>query len=293
MTTPVPRIADLLASARAAGLERIDAQRLLGHLLGRTRAWLIAHDEVPLDAATAAAWAALCVRHAAGEPMAYLTGAQGFHGLTLAVSPAVLIPRPDTETLVDWALEILATRAAGAAPPRVLDLGTGSGAIALAIRAACPVAEVWATDRSAAALAVARANAAALGLPVHFLEGDWWAALPARAAGAATDPGPRFDLVVANPPYIAPGDPHLPALRHEPLAALVAGDAGLADLATLVAGAPAHLVPGGWLLLEHGFDQADAVAQRLRGNGFGAVKSRRDLGGRPRCSGGQWRPAAS
>ena len=230
-------VAQALAAARAAGLERLDAQALLGHLLGRPRGWLIAHDDAPLAPDEAERYAALVRRRAAGEPVAYLVGAKEFRGLELCVGPATLVPRPDTELLVDWALEWL--RRDGAAAPEVLDLGTGSGAIALAVKHACPRARVTAVDVSAEALAVARANAARLGLEVEWRPGDWWSALAGR----------RFDLVLSNPPYVAEDDPHLEALAHEPRLALVSGPQGLDALGRIVAGAPRHLRPGGGLLL--------------------------------------------
>lgn len=270
-------IAQALAAARAAGLDRLDAQWLLGHLLAQTSAWLTAHGDQPLPDATAKAYAALCQRRAAGEPLAYLVGHCGFHGLNLQVTPDVLVPRPDTETLVDWALALLP--ALGLPRPRVLDLGTGSGAIALAVARGHPAADVTATDLSPAALAVARANAQALGLAPHWAQGAWWRAL---AAGA------RFDLVLSNPPYIAGNDPHLPALRHEPSLALTPGGDGLDALRQIVAGAPGHLAPGGWLLLEHGWDQAGAVAALLAAAGFSAITHRQDLAGHTRCTGACW-----
>lgn len=274
---PPITLAQALQQAQQQGLARIDAQMLLLHACGRAtgdRAWLLAHDTDPLPPEAAARWAALCARRQAGEPVAYLTGRKAFYGLDLAVDARVLDPRPDTETLVDWALEVLQ----GQAQPRLIDLGTGSGAIALALQHARPDAQVWALDASADALAVAQANAARLGLPVRCLQGQW-------LAGCTAGP---FALIVSNPPYIAAHDPHLAALQHEPLSALVAGADGLDDLRTIVAQAPAHLQPGGWLLLEHGWDQADAVAALLRAAGFGAVRSRNDLGGNARCTGGQW-----
>ena len=275
--TGQPTIAQALASARALGLDRLDAQWLLGHVLQQGSAWLIAHDDAPLAADTAQAYATLCQRRAAGEPLAYLVGQAGFHGLTLQVTPDVLVPRPDTETLVDWALALLPTLSAPR--PQVLDLGTGSGAIALAVAHRHPAAQVTATDLSPAALAVAQANAGRLGLAVQWAEGAWWQALPADA---------RFHLVLSNPPYIAGADPHLPALRHEPLLALTPGGDGLDALRQIIAGAPDHLHPGGWLLLEHGWDQADAVAALLADAGFGAIGHRRDLASHARCTGGQW-----
>jgi release factor glutamine methyltransferase len=261
---------EALALARRLGIERGDAQTLLAHLTGLDRAGLITHGDAPAPGA-----ADLLHRLAAGEPLAHLTGWQPFHGLVLQVTPATLIPRPDTETLVDWALERLA---ALPGEPSIVDLGTGSGAIALAVKAACPRARVTAVDVSAAALAVARANGERLALAIDWRLGSWFGPLAAE----------RFDLVVSNPPYIAGDDPHLPALRHEPLTALTPGGDGLADLQALIDAAPQHLTPGGWLLLEHGWDQADAVAQRLGARGFVNNELRRDLGGRPRASGGRW-----
>ena len=277
----VPTVAAALESARALGVERLDAHLLLGHVLGRSRAWLLAHGEDTLSAEHDAAFAALAKRRAAGEPFAYLVGEREFHGLTLAVSSAVLVPRPDTETLVDWALDLLRGELHDTPAPAVLDLGTGSGAIALALKNGCPRARVWAAERSAEALAVARANATRLALDVRFASGDWWAAL-ADGAGA-----PVFDLVVSNPPYIVEGDPHLADLAHEPLAALVADGDGLGDIARIATGARGRLRAGGWLLLEHGWEQAPAVADILRRAGFGGVATRADIEGRARCTGGR------
>lgn len=275
-----------LAQARAAGLERLDAQRLLQHLLQQGRAWLLAHDDAALSPAQAAAWQALLARRVAGEPLAYLTGEREFHGLPLQVSPAVLVPRPDTETLVDWALALLAGPLAALDRPQVADLGTGSGAIALAVKHGCPRAEVRASDASTQALAVAHANGQRLGLEVIWLAGSWWQ--PYRDSAA-----PALQLALSNPPYIEAGDPHLPALRHEPLSALVPpGGEGLASLREIVQGAAPRLAPGGWLLLEHGHDQADAVAALLQAAGFVDVQHRQDLGGHRRCTGGR-RPSAT
>lgn len=277
LKAPVPTtLAHALATAQADGLPRIDAQMLLLHALGRAtgdRAWLLAHDTDPLPPAAADRFQALCARRLNGEPVAYLTGRKAFHGLELAVDARVLDPRDDTETLVDWALTLLPAHV----PCRVLDLGTGSGAIALALAHARPQADVWAVDASADALAVAAANARRLGLPVTLRHGDWLAPVA----------GQRFDLIVSNPPYIAEGDPHLPALAHEPRLALTSGPDGLEALRAITAAAPAHLAPGGWLLLEHGWDQAAAVHALLATHGFGRVQSRHDLAGIARCSGGQ------
>lgn len=270
-----------LRDARSRGVARLDAQLLLARVLGQSRAWLLAHGDDALADAQAAAFEALVARRAAGEPFAYLVGEREFHGLTLAVSDAVLVPRPDTETLVEWALELLQGLSAGTRQPAVLDLGTGSGAIALALKNAYPHARLWAGERSAQALAVARANAQRLALDVRFAEGDWWEALAAEADV------PPFDLVVSNPPYIAADDPHLAALAHEPLSALVAGDAGLADIRRIAEGAPGRLRAGGWLLFEHGWEQAAAVQALLQRCGFGEISTRVDIEGRPRCTGGR------
>ncbi len=268
-----------LQSARALGVERLDAHLLLAHVLGRSRAWLLAHGDDALPDDPAAAFEGLARRRAAGEPFAYLVGEREFHGLSLQVGPAVLVPRPDTETLVDWALALLDGELRGVERPALLDLGTGSGAIALALKSACPRARVWAGERSADALAVARANAARLGLDVRFAHGDWWDAMTGE-----TDV-PAFDLVVSNPPYIAADDPHLAALTHEPLSALVAADGGLADIVRIATGARDRLRAGGWLLFEHGWAQADAVQAILRGAGFGDAETRADIEGRARCTG--------
>ena len=267
---------DALTQAQALGLERIDAQLLLLHALGRAdagRAWLLAHNSDALPDGVHTRFITLCQRRAAGEPVAYLRGCKEFYGLTLHIDARVLDPRPDTETLVDWALEVLAPLPT----PRVLDLGTGSGAIALALQHQRPTAHVSAIDASADALAVAQANAKRLGLAVQFAPGNW-------LHGVA---GP-FDAIVSNPPYIAAADPHLAALRHEPLQALASGADGLDDIRTIIAQAPARLRPGGWLLLEHGWDQAQAVQALLHAGGWTQVQSRKDLGGIARCSGGQW-----
>jgi release factor glutamine methyltransferase len=268
-------VAQALAQARERGLDHFDAQLLLGGLLSQNRSWLLAHDDATLSADQAARWADWLARRADGVPVAYLLGVRGFHGLTLTVSPAVLDPRPDTETLVDWALELLAGLPAGA---RVLDLGTGSGAIALAIRQARPDTQVSAVDLSEAALAVARGNGARLGLPVRWLQGAWLAPVAGEA----------FNLIVSNPPYIAEGDPHLAALKHEPQLALTSGADGLDAIRHLIARAPAHLAPGGWLLLEHGFDQASAVSSCFAAGGASDIQHRRDLGGHIRCTGARW-----
>lgn len=269
-------IAQALRQALQAGLDRVDAHQLLGHLLQRERSWLIAHDDAQLTETQQQQWTGLVRRRLDGEPVAYLLGEREFHGLKLQVSPAVLVPRPDTEVLVDWALECLQTLATPR--PKVIDLGTGSGAIALALRHRWPTAELTALDASADALAVAQANAQRLRLPVRFLLSDWWQAVD----------GETFDLAVSNPPYIAGDDPHLPALRHEPRQALTPGGDGLDALRALVRDAAPHLCPGAWLLFEHGWDQAAAVQTLLGNAGFQAVQTRQDLAGLDRCTGGCW-----
>lgn len=276
---PARTVAEALAAARAAGLDRLDAQLLLAHHLGRDRGWLLAHDDDALMPEVLVRFDADVRQRADGVPLAYLTGVREFHGLALQVSPAVLDPRPDTETLVDWALERLSNDDED--QPRVIDLGTGSGAVALAIAHRCPRARVTATDLSDAALAVASANARRLALPVQFAAGPWWSAVP----------GQRFSLAVSNPPYIAGDDPHLPALRHEPLMALTPGGDGLDAIRAIVAGAGQALLAGAWLLIEHGWDQAEAVRALLHDAGFVEVQSRHDLAGHARCSGGR-RPFA-
>lgn len=271
-----PTIAQALTQAHTLGLPRIDAQMLLLHVLGRAgadRAWLLAHDTDAVEPAAHTQFIALCQRRAAGEPVAYLTGRKEFYGLALQVDARVLDPRPDTETLVDWALHVIAQLPS----PRIADLGTGSGAIALALQSQRPTAQVLAVDASEGALAVAQANAQRLGLPVRFQHGNWLDGITGL-----------FDAIVSNPPYIPAHDPHLAALTHEPLQALASGADGLDDLRTLIAQAPEHLAPGGWLLLEHGHDQANAVRALLQAQGFIKVQSRDDLAGIARCSGGQW-----
>lgn len=271
-------IRQALEHAQALGLDRLDAQMLLLHVLQRTphdRAWLLAHDTDTVPPSALSAFEATAQRRAAGEPLAYLTGYKEFFGLQLAVDARVLVPRPDTETLVEWALEVLP----GDRAQRVIDLGTGSGAIALALKATRPEWAVVAVDSSHDALAVATANAQRLGLDVQFAAGSW-------LQGAH---GP-FDAILSNPPYIRAADPHLDALTHEPPQALASGPDGLDDLRAIIAQAPAQLRPGAWLLLEHGYDQADAVRALLTAAGLQAVQSRHDLAGIARCSGGHMPP---
>ncbi len=272
---PAASVEQALAEASRAGLPRLDAQRLLLHVLGPAasgRAWLHAHGADPVEPAAHRRFLALCERRAADVPLAYLIGTREFHGLTLAIDARVLDPRPDTETLVDWALDVCRSLLR----PRVLDLGCGSGAVALAIKHDRRDAVVQAVDIAADALQVARANAAALSLDISFGEGDWLCGM--RGA---------FELIVSNPPYIAVGDPHLAALQAEPIGALVSGIDGLDAIRRIVADARAHLAADGWLLLEHGHEQAAAVRALLAAAGFADVQSRRDLAGIERCSGGR------
>lgn len=277
-TTPTT-LREALQQTQSLGLERLDAQMLLLLALGQNpnnRAWLLSHDQDPLFPDTATRLSELTRRRLNGEPMAYIQGEKAFFGLTLKVDARVLVPRPDTETLVEWALDALGT--GSIEQPRFLDLGTGSGAIALAVKSGHPTALVTATDASGDALAVAQANARHLGLAVTFKQGAWLRAVA----------GERFHVIASNPPYIADGDCHLPALSHEPTAALTAGPDGMNDLRDLIASTPDALETNGWLLLEHGHDQAEAVRRLLSTRGFEHVSSRSDIAGIPRCSGGQW-----
>ncbi|MBA2077706.1 protein-(glutamine-N5) methyltransferase, release factor-specific [Rhodanobacter sp. PCA2] len=273
-------MADARAMLRAAANrlgERADAEALLLHALGQSRGWLFAHADDAVDMEVQTAFEALVARREAGEPVAYLTGRRGFWTLELEVTPATLIPRPETELLVELALERL-TRDAAAG---VADLGTGSGAIALAIASECPQAQVLATDASADALAVARRNAQRLGVGnLRFAQGDWLAPLA----------GQRFALIVSNPPYIEAADPHLAQgdLRFEPASALASGADGLDDIRRIVAGAPGHLDADGWLLFEHGWNQGAAARALLREAGYVQVFTAQDLEARDRVSGGRW-----
>jgi release factor glutamine methyltransferase len=275
----VSRVRDSLAAAaqQLGGDEaRLEAEVLLLHVLQRPRAWLYAHADDELPAAVDDAFAALLKRRGVGEPVAYLTGAREFWSLPLRVSPATLIPRADTERLVELALQ----RLPADAPLRVADLGTGSGAIALAIASERPQAQVTATDASAAALAVARDNAQLNNIAnIDFIQSDWFTALAGR----------RFALIVSNPPYIAAQDPHLARgdLRFEPRTALASGADGLDDIRVIAAQAAAHLEPGGWLLLEHGHDQGAAVRALLDAAGFADTATWQDLAGLDRVSGGR------
>ena len=286
----VPGLGISVRTAQAqSGLVPIDSRVLLAHVLGVDRAWLVAHADDVLDAAQAATFFALANRRRAGEPVAYLTGRREFWGLELAMTPAVLVPRPETETLVELALAVLPSDR----PLRVLDIGTGSGAIAFALAHERPLARVLATDVSTPALDVARQNAARLAAAnVHFLHADLYAGLAAQVADAGGHrhpPGPPFDLIVSNPPYVASADPHLGQgdLRFEPLSALVSGPDGLDALRVIIAGAPAHLLPGGVLAVEHGHDQAEAVRELLALAGFAEITSARDLAGIVRAARGR------
>lgn len=343
-----PTLDDLI---RDSGLPRTEARRLLASLTGQPLTWFMAHGDDPTDPNTATRFQTLAERRRAGEPLAYLLGQQEFYGRPFAVSPAVLIPRADTETLVETALEQLlllrqqrrtvdvpGAGALGARPPgaealgadtpsadasgaaahalaslpartppcqgqssadaqaplsetssrpvhqplSLLELGTGSGIIAITLALEAPDTEVHAVERSSEALAVARQNAKALGADhIHWHAGSWWQALASPR---------RFDLIVSNPPYIAANDHHLQQgdLRFEPPQALAAGPDGLDDLRIIIGGATAHLTPDGWLLLEHGYDQEAPVQALLRDAGFADVFTRRDLAGQPRVSGGRW-----
>ena len=308
-----PSIDDLI---RHSQLPRAEARRLLASLTGQPLTWFMAHGDDPADPDTAARFQALAERRRAGEPLAYLLGQQEFYGRPFTVSPAVLIPRADTETLVETALEqlLLLRRQRRAVPLSLLELGTGSGIIAITLALEAPDTEVHAVERSPEALAMAQRNAKALGAHrIHWHAGSWWQALAnatdsheatentataaqttspitARQGHPTEPPARRFDLIVSNPPYIAANDHHLQQgdLRFEPPQALAAGPDGLDDLRIIIGGAPTHLNPGGWLLLEHGYDQEAPVQALLRDAGFADVFTRRDLAGQPRVSGGQW-----
>ncbi|MEI6457750.1 MAG: peptide chain release factor N(5)-glutamine methyltransferase [Pseudomonadota bacterium] len=272
------RAALALATSRLKGLSespRLDAEILLAHLYGWSRAQLITRDEQPLSAERASDYEQLLTRRGTGEPVAYLIGYRDFWTSRFAVGPGVLVPRPETELLVEIALEWLIDHP----QPRLLDLGTGCGAIGLSIALARPEACVDLVERSAPALAMAATNRAGLGAKnARLLAGSWFAPI-----GEA-----RYDVILANPPYIDPNDPHLaaPTLRHEPLEALVAEEAGLADLRWIAGQAPRHLLPGGRLLMEHGHDQGGAVRQMLKTAGFWSPGTYRDLAGRERATGG-------
>ena len=261
------------ATGDANAAARLEAGVLLAHVLEVQRTRISSHPEAPVTSAQAESYRSLLLRRAAGEPLAYLTGRREFWSLELAVNPAVLVPRPETELLVERALAL-----GPASRARVADLGTGSGAIAIALARERPQWHLIATDVSPAALAVARANAAALGCTqVEFRAGDWYRPLA----------GERFELLLSNPPYVAADDPALHELRHEPRLALTPGEDAFAALRALVLGAPQHLAEGGWLLLEHGATQAAELRAALVLAGFRHVRSHRDLARHERLTEGQ------
>lgn len=271
-----PDIAGALNWSRRR-IDAVDARVLLRHVLRCSAARLAAYPEARLEAPEWAEFQALVERREAGEPVAYLVGEREFFGRSFLVTPAVLIPRPDTELLVELALAHFGDRTRA----RVLDLGTGSGALAVSLALELPDADVTAVDRSREALWVAMANAARLRASVSFVHGDWFSPLGDDC----------YDLIIANPPYVAAGDPHLQEgdVRFEPGTALAAGPDGLDDLAAIAGEAPRHLEPGGWLFMEHGYDQAPAVRGLLTDAGFSGIASWKDLAGIERVSGGQWR----
>lgn len=251
---------------------RLDAELVLSHVTGYSRSQILMHLRDPLASKEQSAFESLIARRARGEPVAYLTGDKGFWTLNLKVTPAVLVPRPETELLVEWALEHLKQQPTA----RVADLGTGSGAIALALASECPQTTITATDFSAGALAVAEENAEAMQLTnLRFLQGSWFEPLQ----------GEVFDLIVSNPPYIARDDVHLHALQHEPMMALTDGADGLQAIREIIAGASAYLKPQGWLLLEHGYDQGEAVRKIFTLHGYMNIETRRDLAGHERATG--------
>lgn len=268
-------VAECLAQGQVWGLPRLESQILLLFTLGRPRhdrAWLIAHDTDQLTLAQVAVFEALVQRRLQHEPVAYIVGEKEFFGLTLQIDKHVLDPRDDTEVLVEWALACSDSFSA----PRFLDLGTGSGAIALAIKSQRSKSIVSAVDVSSEALLVARQNAKRLSLNVSLFESNWLSQVTGE-----------FEVIVSNPPYIEDNDPHLERLQHEPLSALVSGQNGLADIQHIVSHALNHLAPGGWLLIEHGWQQAASVRALLAAAGYQNVQSKLDLAGVERCSGGQ------
>ena len=279
-----------LLGAKAKGLQPLEAQLLMLHALGRQavqRTWLIAHGNEHISKEALACFEDHVNQRLDHVPLSYLTGQREFYGLTLHIDARVLDPRADTETLVDWAIELIDAQCKGfdTPQPQVLDMGTGSGAIALAIKANQPQASLWALDQSPAALEVAQKNALDLGLEVEFFQSHWFQALNTPSANKHPK---RFDVIVSNPPYIAPQDPHLRDLVHEPLDALLAKGGGWADILQICTQAQHHLKAGGWLLLEHGYDQSHRVREILQNLGYIHIQSRYDLTGIERCTGAQW-----
>jgi release factor glutamine methyltransferase len=268
--------------AKSRGIDRLETQLWLSHVMKSPsderclRAWLIIHEAEPLTLEQQTVWEQGLTRLQAGEPLAYLLGKKEFFSLNLMVNSQVLIPRPDTEVLVQWALDTLPLLPS--ATPRVLDLGTGSGAIAVALKKSAPHIEMHAVDISHSALEVARHNAATLGVSVHFHEGSWWEPIKHL----------QFDLVVSNPPYIDPLDPHLAALKYEPLQALVSSSKGFNDLEAIIKVSSKLLPSSSCLLLEHGYTQKDDLQECFHQFGFSKIASRQDLAGQWRCTGG-WR----
>lgn len=261
----VPRLCEALALETTEA--KLDIRVLLGHALGVNRAWLIAHEHDALPPVALASYEKLLARRLAGEPAAYLLGEREFFGRRFRVTPDVLIPRPETELLVELALEKLAP----GKPARILDLGTGSGCIAITLALERPDCGVIAVDQSAAALAVAKQNAVHLGAKLGFYSGNWYQALPQDTE--------KFDLILSNPPYVAEGDPHLAALAHEPASALASGADGLDDIRLILKGAADWLTSGGWLMFEHGWDQGEACRSLLEAVGFQELETRADLAG--------------
>jgi len=271
---PGTTVAEALDQARSRGVALLDARALLSRLFNADRAWLIAHDDAVLAPDIATRWSSWLDRRSNGEPLAYLLGEKEFFGLMLEVTPDVLVPRPETELLVEWAGELIGRTQD---KRHVIDLGTGSGAIALAIKNAHRSAQVSATDCSEAALGVARRNSIRLGLDIDYIRTSWWQGLGER----------HFDIAIANPPYVRSDDPALDLLAHEPRAALTPGASGREALTAIIDAAASHLALRGWLIVEHGFEQAEAVRALFESAGFKSIETRRDLTGHPRATGGQ------